>query len=74
VFTWVHSAIGWHEILLILLIAIIGRVGNVRGALIAGVSIGIITTAVTLVTQPAYGVVALLVVFILILKFRKVEV
>jgi len=74
VFTWVHSGIGWHEILLILLIAIIGRVGNVRGALIAGVSIGIITTAVTLVTQPAYGVVALLVVFILILKFRKVEV
>lgn len=74
VFTWVHSAIGWHEILVILLIAIIGRVGNVRGALIAGASIGIITTAVTLVTQPAYGIVALLIVFILILKFRKVEV
>jgi branched-subunit amino acid ABC-type transport system permease component len=49
-------------------------VGNVRGALIAGAVVGIITTAVTLVTQPAYGVVALLVVFILILKFRKVEV
>jgi len=74
VFTWVHSGIGWHEILVILLIAIIGRVGNVRGALIAGAAVGIITTAVTLVTQPAYGVVALLVVFILILKFRKVEV
>ena len=74
VFTWVHSAIGWHEILVILLIAIVGRVGNVRGALIAGAVVGIITTAVTLVTQPAYGVVALLVVFILILKFRKVEV
>ena len=74
VFTWVHSAIGWHEILVILLVAIIGRVGNVRGALIAGAAVGIITTAVTLVTQPAYGVVALLVVFILILKFRKVEV
>ena len=74
VFTWVHSAIGWHEILVILLVAIIGRVGNVRGALIAGAVVGIITTAVTLVTQPAYGVVALLVVFILILKFRKVEV
>lgn len=74
VFTWVHSRIGWGEILVILLIAIIGRVGNVRGALIAGAAIGIITTAVTLVTQPAYGIVALLVVFILILKFRKVEV
>ena len=74
VFTWVHSRIGWGEILVILLIAIIGRVGNVRGALIAGAVVGIITTAVTLVTQPAYGIVALLVVFILILKFRKVEV
>ena len=74
VFTWVHSGIGWHEILVILLIAFIGRVGNVRGALIAGAVVGIITTAVTLVTQPAYGIVALLVVFILILKFRKVEV
>ncbi len=74
VFTWVHSRIGWGEILVILLIAIIGRVGNVRGALIAGAVVGIITTAVTLVTQPAYGIVALLVVFIVILKFRKVEV
>jgi branched-subunit amino acid ABC-type transport system permease component len=74
VFTWVHSGIGWHEILVILLIAIIGRVGNVRGALIAGAVVGIITTAVTLVTQPAYGIVTLLVVFIVILKFRKVEV
>jgi len=74
VFTWVHSGIGWHEILVVLLVAIIGRVGNVRGALIAGAGIGIITTAVTLVTQPAYGTVALLAIFILILKFRKAEV
>ncbi len=74
VFTWVHSGIGWHEILVVLLVAIIGRVGNVRGALIAGAGIGIVTTAVTLVTQPAYGTVALLAIFILILKFRKVEV
>lgn len=74
VFTWVHSGIGWNEILVVLLVAIIGRVGNVRGALIAGAGIGIVTTAVTLVTQPAYGTVALLAIFILILKFRKVEV
>ena len=74
VFTWVNSGIGWHMILVILLVAIIGRVGNVRGALLAGASIGIITTAVTLVTKPTYGEVALLVVFILFLKFRKVAV
>ncbi len=74
VFTWVHSSIGWNMILVILLVAIIGRVGSVRGALIAGASIGIITTAVTLVTQPAYGEIALLIIFIIFLKFRKAEV
>ena len=74
VFTWVHSGIGWNMILVILLVAIIGRVGSVRGALIAGASIGIITTAVTLVTKPAYGEVALLIIFIIFLKFRKVAV
>lgn len=74
VFTWVNTGLGWHMILVILLVAIIGRVGDVRGALIAGAGVGIITTAVTLVTQPAYGVVALLVIFIAILKFRKVRV
>jgi branched-subunit amino acid ABC-type transport system permease component len=74
VFTWVHSSIGWNVILVILLVAIIGRVGSVRGALIAGASIGIITTAVTLVTQPAYGEIALLIIFIIFLKFRKAEV
>jgi len=74
VFTWVHSGIGWNMILTILLVAIIGRVGNVRGALIAGAGVGIITTAVTLVTKPAYGAVVLLIIFIGILKFRKVQV
>jgi len=74
VFTWVHSGIGWNMILVILLVAIIGRVGSVRGALLAGASIGIITTAVTLVTKPAYGEVALLIIFIIFLKFRKVAV
>jgi branched-subunit amino acid ABC-type transport system permease component len=74
VFTWVHSGIGWNIILLILLVAIIGRVGSVRGALLAGASIGIITTAVTLVTKPAYGEVALLIIFIIFLKFRKAAV
>ncbi|TFG93482.1 MAG: branched-chain amino acid ABC transporter permease [Candidatus Atribacteria bacterium] len=74
VFTWVNSGIGWNMILVILLVAIIGKVGSVRGALIAGASIGVITTAVTLVTKPAYGEVALLVIFIIFLKFRKVAV
>ena len=73
VFTWVNSGIGWHMILVVLLVAIIGRVGDVRGALIAGASVGIITAAMTLVTKPAYGTVAMLVIFILILKLRKVR-
>lgn len=74
VFTWVHSGIGWNMILTILLVAIIGRVGNVRGALFAGAGVGIILTAVTLLTKPTYGAVVLLIIFIGILKFRKVGV
>jgi branched-subunit amino acid ABC-type transport system permease component len=74
VFTWVNTGIGWNMILLVLLVAIIGKVGSVRGALLAGAAVGIVTTAVTLVTQPAYGVILLLVIFIGILKFRKVGV
>ena len=74
VFTWVHTGVGWNMILVVLLVAIIGKVGSVRGALLAGAAVGIITTAVTLVTKPAYGVVTLLIIFIAILKFRKVGV
>ena len=61
-------------ILTILLVAIIGRVGNVRGALLAGAGVGIILTAVTLLTKPTYGGIVLLIIFIGILKFRKVGV
>ena len=74
VFTWVETGLGWHMILIVMLVSIIGKVGSVRGALLAGAAVGIITTAVTLVTKPAYGSVLLLVVFIGILKFRKVGV
>lgn len=73
VFTWVNTGLGWHMSLIVLLVAILGRVGDVRGALIAGAGVGIITTAVTLLTEPAYGTVALLLIFILILKYRKVR-
>lgn len=73
VFTWVYSGMGWHLILIILLVSIIGKVGNIRGALLAGAGVGIITTAVTLLTKPAYGSVVLLIIFIFILKFRKVR-
>lgn len=74
VFTWVNTGVGWNMILVVLLVTIIGRVGSVRGALLAGAAVGIITTAVTLVSKPAYGVVLLLVIFIGFLKFRKVGV
>lgn len=74
VFSWVNSSLGWSQILIILMVAIVGRVGDVRGALIAGAVVGIITTAVALKTVPLYGMITLLIIFIAILKFRKVEV
>ena len=73
VFSFVSSALGWNLILIVIMIAIVGGVGNVRGALIASVGAGIVTAAVTLVSKPLYGQVALLLVFIGVLKIRKVR-
>ena len=74
VFTWINSLLGFNQILIILMIAIVGGVGNVRGALIVGACVGIVTTAVTLVSKPLYGTIILLIIFIGILKLRKVRV
>lgn len=74
VFSFVSSSLGWNMILIIIMVTIVGGVGSVRGALIAGACAGIITSAVTLLSKPLYGQVALLIIFIGILKFRKVRV
>lgn len=72
VFSFVSSSLGWNLILIIIMITIVGGIGSVRGALIAGVGAGIIITAVTLITKPLYAEIALLIFFIGVLKARKV--
>ena len=73
VFSFVSTLLGWKLILIIIMISIVGGIGNVRGALIASLGAGIITAAVTLVTKPLYGEVILLLGFIFVLRFKKVR-
>lgn len=71
VFSFVNADIGWNLILTIIMISILGRVGNVRGALVVGVGAGIITAFLTQVAQPLYANVVLLMIFILVLKSTR---
>jgi len=71
VFSFVNTLMGWRLILIIIMISIVGGIGNVRGALVTSLGAGILTAAVTLVTNPIYGHILLLIGFIFILKFRK---
>lgn len=73
VFSFVNTLLGWRLILIIIMITIVGGVGNVRGVLLASVGAGIITAAVKLVTQPLYAEVILLSIFIIVLKLKKVR-
>jgi branched-subunit amino acid ABC-type transport system permease component len=71
VFSFVNSDIGWNLILIVIMISILGRVGNVRGALVVGVGAGIMVAFITQVAQPLYAQVALLALFILVLKLTR---
>jgi branched-subunit amino acid ABC-type transport system permease component len=71
VFSFVNSDIGWSLILIIIMISILGRVGNVRGALVVGVGAGIVVAFTTQVTQSLYAQVVLLVLFIIVLKVTR---
>lgn len=73
VFSFVSTLLGWRLILIIIMITIVGGIGNVKGALIASIGAGIITAAVTLVTKPLYGEVILLLSFIGVLRLKKVR-
>jgi len=73
VFSFVSTALGWKLVLIIIMVTIVGGIGNVRGALIASVGAGIITAAVTLVSKPLYGEVILLLIFIAVLRLKKVR-
>jgi branched-subunit amino acid ABC-type transport system permease component len=71
VFSFVNYLLGWRQILIIIMIAIVGGIGSVRGALVASIAAGILVAGVTLVTEPLYGQVILLVFFIIVLKYKK---
>lgn len=74
VFSFVSSSIGWNLILVVIMVSIVGGVGSIRGALIASTCVGIITSAVTLLSNSAYGTIVLMIIFIGFLKYRKVKV
>ena len=71
VFSFVTTALGWKLVLIIIMVTIVGGIGNVRGALIASIGAGIISASVTLVSKPLYGEVILLLVFIGVLRLKK---
>lgn len=74
-FSFISSSLGWNKILIIIMVSIVGGVGNVGGALITAIGLGFVTTAVTLLTpQALYGDIILLIIFIFVLKLKKVRV
>ena len=73
VFSFVNTLLGWKLILIIIMVTIVGGIGNVRGALIASTGAGIITATVTLVSKPLYGEIILLLVFIGVLRLKKMR-
>lgn len=74
-FSFVSSSLGWNLILIVIMVTIVGGIGSIRGALAASAFVGIITSAVNLKTSNSlYGEIVLLIIFIGILKIRKVRV
>lgn len=74
-FSFVSSSLGWNMILIVIMVTVVGGVGSIRGALVASAFVGIVTSAVNLLTSNSlYGEIVLLIIFIGILKIRKVRV
>ncbi len=74
-FAFVSSSLGWNMILIVIMVSVVGGIGSIRGALIASAFVGIVTSAVNLLTSNSlYGEIVLLIIFIGILKIRKVRV
>ena len=71
VFSLVTPYLGWNLILIIIMLSIVGGIGSVGGALLASIGAGILTAAITLVSQPLYAQVALLVLFVAVLAVRR---
>lgn len=73
-FSYANYILGWNFILIIIMVSIVGGVGNVRGGIIASIIAGVITTAVVLLmNHDLYGDIVTLLLFIVLLKLRKVR-
>ena len=70
VFAQVTPYMGWNVILITMLVTIVAGIGSVRGAVVAAVVAGILTAFITLVTEPLYAEVVLLLAFIGVLTYR----
>ncbi|MGI9647452.1 MAG: branched-chain amino acid ABC transporter permease, partial [Acidimicrobiia bacterium] len=70
VFAFVEYDLGWKIILIVMTIAIIGGVGNMRGAVVAGIAMGIVISAITFVSKPLHAQSAALALFIAALWWR----
>lgn len=73
-FSFISASLGWNLILTVIMITIVGGIGSIKGAIIASIFVGLITSAVTYLTNSSYGMIVLLALFIVILKIRKVRV
>jgi branched-subunit amino acid ABC-type transport system permease component len=71
VFSFVHADLGWSLILIIIMITVIGGIGNVRGAVVVGIGAGILTVLATQFIQPLYAQILLLVLFIVVLRVTR---
>lgn len=70
VFAFVGYLLGWELILIIIMVTIVGGIGNLSGAVVAGIAAGVLTAGLTLVTEPLYAQIALLLAFIAVLRLR----
>jgi len=70
VFALANPQMGWNLILITIMVSIVAGGGSVRGALIASIVAGILTSFITLISKPLYAEVVLLMAFILILWRR----
>jgi branched-subunit amino acid ABC-type transport system permease component len=71
---FVSAYIGWDQILIIIMVTIVGGIGSVKGAIIAAFCVGIVQMGIALQLNTYYAIIALLIAFILALKFRKEKV
>lgn len=70
VFAFVGYLLGWELILIVIMVTIVGGIGNLGGAVVAGIAAGVLTAGLTLVTEPLYAQIALLLAFIAVLRLR----